>query len=282
MKRASLVTGIVLVLATLVVALVSTVATPYDPLAVVPEARLLAPGPQHWLGTDGYGIDIASRIMVGARIAVAVGVVAVAIAAVVGVPLGIVAGMVAASGTRTGDRRGEWMSDLVMRANDILYAFPAMLLAILLAAVFGGSTGTAMVAIGVANIPPFVRVARAATLQVAVADFVTAARGAGIRTGGIAARHVLPNITPVVAVQASMAFGLSILSEAALSYLGLSTPLPTPTWGRMLNEAQAYLYTAPMLAVWPGLAIGLAVLGFNLLGDGLRDLLDPRLRESVR
>ncbi|WOP17896.1 ABC transporter permease [Raineyella sp. LH-20] len=280
MKRASLVAGAVLVTATLLTALVSLVATPYDPVAVVPGDLLAPPGPAHWLGTDGYGIDILSRIMVGARIAVAVGVVAVAIAAVIGVPLGVLAGSGAVrrgEGARTG-----WVSGLVMRAGDILYAFPAMLLAIMVAAVFGGSTATAMVAIGVANIPPFLRVARAATLQVMVSDFVLAARGAGTGPVGIATRHVLPNIAPVVAVQASMAFGMSILSEAALSYLGLSTPLPTPTWGRMLNEAQAYLYTDPMLAVWPGLAIGLAVLGFNLLGDGLRDLLDPRLREAVR
>lgn len=279
MKRASLVAGAVLVAVTLLTALVSLVATPYDPVAVGTDL-LAPPGPAHWLGTDGFGIDILSRIMVGARIAVAVGVVAVAIAAVIGVPLGVLAGSGAvrrAEAARTG-----WLSGLVMRAGDILYAFPAMLLAIMLAAVFGGSTATAMVAIGVANIPPFLRVARAATLQVMVSDFVLAARGAGTGPLGIAARHVLPNIAPVMAVQASMAFGMSILSEAALSYLGLSTPLPIPTWGRMLNEAQAYLYTDPMLAVWPGLAIGLAVLGFNLLGDGLRDLLDPRLREAVR
>ena len=277
MKRASLVAGVVLVAVTVLTALLSMVWTPYDPLAVVPADRLLPPGPNHWLGTDGYGIDLLSRLMVGARIAVLVGVVAVAIAAVIGVPLGVLAGTVA-----VGDRWSRFLSDVVMRGNDILYAFPAMLLAILLAAVFGGSTGTAMVAIGVANIPPFLRVARAATLQVGVSDYVTAARGAGIGRFGIAGRHILPNIAPVIAVQASMAFGMSILSEAALSYLGLSTPLPTPTWGRMLNEAQPYTWSDPLLAVWPGLAIGLAVLGFNLLGDGLRDLLDPRLRESVQ
>lgn len=277
MKRASLVAGVVLVAVTVLTALLSMVWTPYDPLAVVPADRLLAPGPDHWLGTDGYGIDLLSRLMVGARIAVLVGVVAVAIAALIGVPLGVLAGTVA-----LGDRWTRFLADVVMRGNDILYAFPAMLLAILLAAVFGGSTGTAMVAIGVANIPPFLRVARAATLQVGVSDFITAARGAGIGRFGIAVRHILPNIAPVVAVQASMAFGMSILSEAALSYLGLSTPLPTPTWGRMLNEAQPYTWSDPLLAVWPGLAIGLAVLGFNLLGDGLRDLLDPRLQESVQ
>lgn len=277
MKRASLVMGAVLVAGTVLVALMSFVWTPYDPLAVMPARRLLPPGPEHWLGTDGYGIDLVSRLMVGARVAVLVGVVAVAIAAMVGVPLGMLAGSAARA-----DRWPRLVADLVMRGNDILYAFPAMLLAILLAAVFGGSTGTAMVAIGVANIPPFLRVSRAATLQVSASDYVTAARAAGIGRLGIAVRHVLPNIAPVVAVQASMAFGMSILSEAALSYLGLSTPLPTPTWGRMLNEAQPYTWSDPMLAVWPGLAIGLAVLGCNLFGDGLRDLLDPRLRESVR
>ena len=277
MRRASLVAGIVLVAGTVLTAVVSLFWTPYDPLAVVPADRLLPPGPEHWLGTDGYGIDLLSRMMVGARIAVLVGVVAVAIAAAIGVPLGMLAGTAA-----TAERWPRLVAAAVMRGNDILYAFPAMLLAILLAAVFGGSTVTAMVAIGVANIPPFLRVARAATLQVSVADYVTAARGAGIGRLGIAVGHVLPNIAPVVAVQASMAFGMSILSEAALSYLGLSTPLPTPTWGRMLNEAQPYTWSDPMLAIWPGLAIGLTVLGFNLLGDGLRDLLDPRLRESIR
>ncbi|SDB85826.1 peptide/nickel transport system permease protein [Raineyella antarctica] len=277
MKRAALVIGLVLVAGTVLTALLSLAWTPYDPLAVVPANRLMGPGPGHWLGTDGYGIDLLSRIMVGARIAVLVGVVAVAIAALVGVPLGILAGTAAKA-----ERWPRLVADVVMRGNDILYAFPAMLLAILLAAVLGGSTATAMIAIGVANIPPFLRVARAATLQVSVSDFVTAARGAGIGRFGIAVRHVLPNIAPVVAVQASLAFGMSILSEAALSYLGLSTPLPTPTWGRMLNEAQPYAWSDPLLAVWPGLAIGLAVLGFNLLGDGLRDLLDPRLRESVQ
>ena len=275
-KYSSLGTGVVLVGAVLLIAAVSLVWTPYDPVAVVPADRLVPPGPGHLLGTDDYGIDIASRLMVGARIAVQVGVVAVAVAALVGVPLGMLAGAESAA------PGGEVVASIVLRATDILYAFPAMLLAILFAAVFGGSTGTAMVAIGIANIPPFTRVARAATVQVLVADYVPAARGAGIGPAGIAVRHVLPNISPVIGVQASMALGMAILSEAALSYLGLSTPLPTPTWGRMLNQAQVYIFSDPQLAVWPGLAIGLAVLGFNLLGDGLRDLLDPRLRENIR
>lgn len=279
MKRSSLVVGATLVACVLLTALLSLAWTPHDPIAVHPQDRLLGPfSGSYLLGTDGYGIDIVSRLMVGARIAVTVGVVSVAIAALVGVPLGMLAGLGRA---RAAERGTGWVSVLIMRASDIVYAFPAMLLAILLAAVFGGSTTTAMVAIGIANIPPFVRVSRAATAQVAVSDFVLAAKGAGIGRAGIATRHVLPNIAPVIGVQASMAFGMSILSEAALSYLGLSTPLPTPTWGRMLNEAQPYMFTDPLLAVWPGVAIGLAVLGFNLLGDGLRDLLDPRLRESM-
>ncbi|MFZ1411229.1 MAG: ABC transporter permease, partial [Micropruina sp.] len=152
-------------------------------------------------------------------------------------------------------------------------------LAILLAGAFGGSTGTAMVAIGVATVPAFTRIARAGTLQVMASDFVTAARAAGTSGWGVARRHVLPNVAPLIGVQASVTFALAILAEAALSYLGLGTPPPTPTWGRMLRDAQSFLFVSPLQAVWPGLAIAVAVLGFNLLGDGLRDHLDPRLRE---
>ena len=164
----------------------------------------------------------------------------------------------------------------------MVYAFPALLLAILLAAGFGASTTTAMVAIGVATIPAFARVARAGTLQVMASDFVLAARSSGTGWWGIACRHVLPNIAPLAGVQASVAFAMAILAEAALSYLGLGTPRPTPTWGTMLRDAQQLFAAAPLQAVWPGLAIALAVLGFNLLGDGLRDHLDPRLREEVQ
>jgi peptide/nickel transport system permease protein len=270
MRRASLVVGAVLVGLTVFVALLSFFWTPYDPVRVDPADVLQPPFGAHPLGTDGFGIDIVSRIMVGAQTCLLVGVIAVGIAAVLGVPLGIVAGA-----------RGGWVSELVMRATDVLYAFPALLLAILLAAAFGASTWTAMVAIGIATIPAFARVTRAGTLQVMASDYVLAARVSGTGRLEMARRHILPNVAPVIGVQASVAFGISILAEAALSYLGLATPPPTPTWGRMLRDAQTYLFTNPELALWPGLAIGLAVLGFNLLGDGLRDLLDPRLRDRA-
>ncbi|MBA3528167.1 MAG: ABC transporter permease [Propionibacteriaceae bacterium] len=271
MRRLSLLVGAFLVACTVVAALVSFVWTPFDPVRVDPAAVLQPPFGTHLLGTDGFGIDIVSRIMVGAQTCLLVGVIAVGIAAAFGVPLGILAGVA-----------GGWLSEIVMRATDVLYAFPALLLAILLAAAFGASTWTAMVAIGIATIPAFARVARAGTLQVMASDYVLAARASGTAPLAIAARHILPNVAPVIGVQASVAFGIAILAEAALSYLGLATPPPTPTWGRMLRDAQAYLFTNPALALWPGLAIGLAVLGFNLLGDGLRDLLDPKLREQTR
>jgi len=271
MRRTSLVVGAVLVAATVAVALVSFFWTPYDPVRVDPTAVLQPPFTTHLLGTDGFGIDVVSRIMVGAQTTLLVGVIAVGIAAVCGVPIGVLSGVA-----------GGWVSEVVMRATDVLYAFPALLLAILLAAAFGASTWTAMVAIGIATIPAFARVARAGTLQVMASDYVLAARAAGTGRLAVATRHILPNVAPVIGVQASVAFGIAILAEAALSYLGLATPPPTPTWGRMLRDAQTYLFSDPVLALWPGLAIALAVLGFNLLGDGLRDALDPRLRERTR
>lgn len=269
MKRLSLVVGVMLVVLVLLTALVSLVWTPYDPIRVDASGVLVPPlqGP-HLLGTDGFGIDVLSQLMVSAQICVQVGVIAVGIAAVIGVPLGVLAG-----------QQGGWVSELVMRTTDIWYAFPALLLAILFAAAFGSSTTTAMVAIGLASVPAFARIARAGTLQVMAQDYVLAARACGTRPVAVAVRHVLPNIAPVVGVQASVSFGIAILAEAALSYLGLSSQPPTPTWGRMLRDAQTYLFSDPVLALWPGLAIAGAVLGFNLLGDGLRDLLDPRLKE---
>lgn len=270
MRRAGLYIGGALVALVIVAALVSLAWTPYDPLQVQPTQTLRPAGWPHLLGTDGFGIDIFSRLLVGARTTVYVGVVAVSLAAIFGVPLGVLAGM-----------RGGWVSQLVLRVTDILYAFPALLLAILLAAAVRASTLTAMVAIGIASIPAFARVARAATLLVMTQDFILAARASGTRGATTAVRHVLPNIAAVLGVQASVSFGIAILAEAALSYLGLGTPPPTPTWGRMLHDAQTYIFTSPIQALWPGLAIGLAVLGLNLLGDGLRDHLDPRLREAA-
>ncbi len=268
MKRISLWIGAVLVAAVVLTAVVSMVWTPYSPITVVPAERLQPPSGAHWLGTDGFGIDIASRIMSGARVVLLVGIISVGIAAVIGVPLGMIAGM-----------SGGIISRLILRVGDVLYAFPALLLAILLAAAVGGSTTTAMVAIGVATIPVFIRIARAGTLQVMSQDYILAARSSGTPWYQVALRHVLPNIAPLIGVQASMSFGMAILAEAALSYLGLASPPTTPTWGRMLYDAQKYLFNAPYLTVWPGVAVALGVLGFNVLGDGLRDYLDPRLRE---
>ncbi|MGL5405625.1 MAG: ABC transporter permease [Propionibacteriaceae bacterium] len=268
MKRAGLWVGIILVSAVVLMAMVATVWTPYDPGHVDPAIALRAPSAIHWLGTDHMGIDVLSRLMMGARICLLTGVIAVGIAACCGVPLGMIAGY-----------RGGWIDDLLSRANDILFAFPALLLAILLAAAFGASTTIAMVAIGIATIPAFARVARSTTLPVAHSDFVLAARASGTTSGGILRRHILPNIIPTIAVQASVSFALAILAEAGLSYLGVGTPPTTPTWGRMLFDARNYLWANPELSLWPGLAIALAVLGFNLLGEGLRDILDPRLKE---
>ena len=173
-----------------------------------------------------------------------------------------------------------WLGTLVMRSCDILLAFPALLLAIMFSAVFGGSTLTAMIAIGVASIPTFARVVRAGALQVLSSEYVLAARAAGRRPLSIAWRHVLPNVGSIVIVQCSVAFAIAILAEAALSFLGLGTPPPTPSWGLMLQESQPMLFLAPRLAIVPGVAVALAVLGFNLLGDGLRDLLDPKMEDQ--
>jgi peptide/nickel transport system permease protein len=259
--------GALLVGLVVLAALVSFVWTPYDPERVDSQARLLGPGGDHWLGTDKFGRDVFSQILVGARTTLFVGVIAVGVAALVGTPIGIIAAM--------SKRRA--LSETLMRANDLLLAFPALLLAIMFGAVFGASTFTAMIAIGIATIPAFARLARSGTLQVMATEYIMAARIAGRPSLAIAVRHVLPNIMGLVIIQASVAFAIAVLAEAALSYLGFGTAPPTPSWGRMLQEAQELITSKPLLLLWPALAIALAVLGFNLLGDGLRDRFDPRL-----
>ncbi|GAA2237492.1 hypothetical protein GCM10010413_42850 [Promicromonospora sukumoe] len=268
-----LVIGAVLVGLVLVTALVSLVWTPYDPEHAGAE-RLLPPGAEHWFGTDRFGRDVFSQVMAGAQITLLVGVVAVGIAALVGVPLGVLAGMLQGSG------RGK-PATVLMRGTDILLAFPGLLLAIVLGAVYGAGTVTAMVALGIGSIPAFARVARSGTLQVVRSDYVLAARAANRGEVAIAARHVLPNIAGTVLVQCSVNFAIAVLAEAGLSFLGLGTPPPTPSWGRMLQESQQFLGLADHLAIVPGVAIAVAVLGFNLLGDGLRDVLDPRLENAA-
>lgn len=262
----SLFVGGGLVLLVVAMALVSYVWTPYPPMRVLGTEAYQTPNADFWLGTDRFRRDVLSQILVGARTTLYVGVVAVGVAALVGVPLGILAAM-----------SGGWLGQTVMRANDILLAFPALLLAIMFAALYGGSTQVAMIAIGIATIPSFARITRSGALGVMSTDYVTAARAAGHGPLAIALRHVLPNVAGLVIVQASVAFAIAILAEAALAYLGLGTPTGQASWGRMLYEAQSTLRSAPHLVLVPGAAIALAVLGFNLFGDGLRDYLDPKL-----
>jgi peptide/nickel transport system permease protein len=266
----TLLVGAVLVGLVILTALVSAFWTPTDPTHVEVGDRLKGPGAGYLIGTDQLGRDEFSRIMAGARNTLLIGIVTVLIALGLGVPLGGLAALY----------RGR-LEDATMRLSDVLLAFPAILLAILFAAVFQASTVTAMAAIGIALIPVFARVVRGAGLQVMQQDYVTISRTYGGGNGWIFVRHLLPNVSSVLIVQATVAFAVAILAEAALSYLGLGTPPPTPSWGRMLSESQTFLNQAPLLAFWPGAAIALSVLGFNLLGDGLRDLLDPKLIERL-
>ncbi|MEX1005337.1 MAG: ABC transporter permease [Acidimicrobiia bacterium] len=266
-KRVNLVVGTAIVLVVVVTALVSYVWTPFDPERISSTERLLGVGENgHMLGTDQFGRDVLSQIMVGSQTALFVGILAVGIAVVVGIPIG---GVAAA-------RRG-WSEDVVMRMSDVIYAFPPVLLAILLVAAVSPGIGPAMVAIGIAYVPIVARVTRGAALSVFERDFVSAARTYGRGKSYIFIRHVLPNIASVLIVQITVLFALAILAEAALSFLGIGAQPPRPSWGRSLRDAQTFIQLSPRLAVWPGLAIAFTVLGFNLLGDGLRDALDPRL-----
>ncbi len=266
----SLVAGGVLVALVILTALLSTFWTPYDPTHVDVPNRFKGPTAGYVLGTDQLGRDELSRVMAGARNTLLVGIITVLIAMGLGVPIGATAAL----------RRG-LVEEATMRFSDVLLAFPAILLAMLFAAVFQPSTFTAMAAIGIALVPVFARVVRGAGLQVMAQDYVTVARTYGSSSVSIFVRHLLPNVSSVLIVQATIAFGIAILAEAALSYLGLGTPPPTPSWGRMLSESQSYLNQSPVLAFWPGASIAVSVLGFNLLGDGLRDLLDPKLVERL-
>jgi peptide/nickel transport system permease protein len=247
-------------------ALLSLVWTPYPPAEIDIPNKLQPPGAAHWLGTDSLGRDLASQLLVGSQNSIVAGVVAVGIGLLAGVALGCVASA----------RRG-WAEELLMRASDFTFAFPALLSAIMLTAIVGPGLLTSIVAIGIFNIPVFARITRGAANAVWAREYVLAARAAGKGGWRITLDHVLPNIAGQLIVQATIAFATAILAEAALSYLGLGTQPPQPSWGRMLNEAQTQMFQAPMLAVYPGLAIVFSVLGLNLLGDGLRDLLDPRL-----
>ena len=264
-RNPSFVIGAVLSALLVLAAALSLVWTPHNPYEVDMGLKLRAPDVHYWLGTDPYGRDIASLLLVGARASIVVGIVAVGIGLVIGTALGLLASA----------RRG-WVEEAIMRLSDFAFAFPAILSAIMLTAVFGPGMVNAIIAIGIYNIPTFARITRASANAVWGREFVLAARACGKGRFAITMEHVLPNILSVLIVQATIRFAIAILAEAALSYLGLGTQPPQASWGRMLSEAQTLLFQAPRLGVFPGVALAIAVLGLNLLGDGLRDALDPR------
>ncbi len=265
-RSRSFMIGLVLTVLLVFAAGLSFVWTPFNPYEVDMALKLRAPDAQHWLGTDPYGRDVASLLLVGARASIVVGVVAVGIGLVIGTAFGLLASA----------RRG-WVEEAIMRVSDFAFAFPAVLSAIMMTAVFGPGMVNAIIAIGIYNIPTFARITRASANAVWGREYVLAARACGKGRLAITLEHVLPNILSVLIVQATIRFAIAILAEAALSYLGLGTQPPQASWGRMLSEAQTLMFQAPLLAVFPGVAIALAVMGLNLLGDGLRDLFDPRL-----
>ena len=265
--RPAAVMGLVVVLAFVAVAAMATFAAPFDPVATSWTAIRKAPSWAHWMGTDENGRDVLSRVIYGARASMLAGVVSVVIAAGIGVPVGLLAGF---AGGKT---------DMVIgRVADAMLAVPFLVLAIALAAFLGPSLRNAMVAIGVSAAPIFMRVARGATMDAATNEYVEAARALGNPAWRVAVRHVAPNILAPVIVQATLAIATAIIAEASLSFLGLGQQPPSPSWGSMLNSAQRFLSQAPWLAIFPGAAIFLAVLAFNLVGDGLRDALDPRAK----
>lgn len=266
LRHRSFVVGGILTVLLLCMAALSLAWTPHSAYLIDIRRRLLAPSAIHWLGTDPFGRDVLSLLMTGAQNSIVVGVVAVGIGMIGGVALGLLAAA----------RRG-WIEELVMRFSDFAFAFPAVLSAIMITAILGPGAVNSIIAIGIFNVPVFARVTRGSASAIWVREFVLAARAAGKGGFRITIEHILPNVTSIIVVQATIQFAIAILAEAALSYLGLGTQPPQPSWGRMLNEAQTMIYVAPQLAVFPGVAIALSVLGLNLLGDGLRDLIDPRL-----
>jgi peptide/nickel transport system permease protein len=265
----SFVTGAAIVLAVTAVALLSFLWTPYDITVLVIDDKQQPPSWAHWFGTDHFGRDIASMIMIGARNSIAVALVAVGIGMGIGVPLGCLAAA-----------RGGLLDEAVMRLNDLVFAFPALLSAIMITAIFGPGAVNAIIAIGIFNIPVFARVARAGALAIWPREFILAARAAGKGKTLITLEHILPNIATLLMVQGTIQFALGILAEAGLSYVGLGAQPPMPSWGRMLFEAQTRMASAPWMAIFPGTAIVVTVLGLNLLGDGISDLIDPKARRQ--
>jgi len=266
-QHRSFVIGIILSFIMLLTGVVSLFWTPYSVELLDIPHKLQGASTAHWLGTDHFGRDVFSMLMVGARNSMLVSVFAIGFGAGIGVPLGALAA----------GKRG-WVEETVMRFNDFAFAFPALLTAVMLSAVYGPGTINSILAIGIFNIPVFARITRGSALSIYKREYILAARTSGKGEVRIAMDHILPNIASVLIVQGTIQFALGILAEAGLSYLGLGTQPPMPSWGKMLSESQTMMFFAPQLAILPGLAIVLTVLGLNLLGDGLRDILDPRLR----
>ena len=257
--------GLIVVLFFVALAIFAPWIAPDDPLAASWGAIRKAPSAAHWFGTDEIGRDVLSRVIWGTRASLLAGVVSVAISLLIGMPIGLLAGYA-----------GGWTDMLISRVTDAMLACPFLILAIALAAFLGPSLTNAMIAIGIAATPIFVRLTRAQVRAVKVEDYITAARAVGNSTVRIALRHILPNVAPPLIIQATLAIAAAVIAEASLSFLGLGQQPPAPSWGSMLNTAKNFVENAPWMAVWPGVSIFLLVLSFNLLGDGLRDALDPR------
>ena len=265
-QHRSFVIGIILSFIMLLTGVISLFWTPYSVELLDIPHKLQGTSAKHWLGTDHFGRDVLSMLMVGAWNSMLVSVFAIGFGAGIGVPLGALAA-----------GKGGWVEESVMRFNDFAFAFPALLTAVMLSAVYGPGTINSVLAIGIFNVPVFARITRGSALSIYKREFILAARTAGKGEIRIAVEHILPNIASVLIVQGTIQFAIGILAEAGLSYLGLGTQPPLPSWGKMLSEAQTMMFFAPQLAILPGLAIVFTVLGLNLLGDGLRDILDPRL-----
>jgi peptide/nickel transport system permease protein len=263
--------GAVIILLLILLALVGPTLSPHDPIDIDMEARLEPPSLEHPFGTDDFGRDVLSRVLSGAWVSLQVGIIAVSISMVVGVLLGAISGYY-----------GGWLDEVTMRLMDVLFAFPAILLAIAILAALGPGIRNAMIAIGIVYTPIFARITRGSVLTVREQVYVKAARAIGCRDRRILFLHILPNVMAPIIVETTLSLAFAILAEAALSFLGLGTQPPDPSWGRMLSESRGFIQDAPWLGFFPGLAIMFTVMGFNFLGDGLRDALDPRMKQVLQ
>lgn len=267
-KNKAAIAGAIVVLTVFILAILAPWIAPYDPTHIEMSKKFQGPSAEHWLGTDDKGRDILSRLLYGSRISLTVGILSTLLGAVVGVVLGIVAGYY-----------GKWIDSLIMRICDVLLAFPGILLALAIISILGPSTTNTIIAIAIFAVPTFARIVRGSTLSVKKLEYVDAIRAMGSRDSRIIFKHILPNITSPIIVQATLYIASAIITASALSFLGLGTQPPTPEWGTMLANGRSYIQQAPHLTLFPGLVILLVVVGFNLFGDGLRDALDPKTKK---